>query len=174
MTWTTRRLKAEDALSYRGIRLEGLKTEPASFGSDFAREAGRTEVEWANQLEANFTFGVFDRDDLVGIATFVPETMEKVKHRAHVVGVYVKERARGKGASRALFESLIEGARREVVQLHLVVTTHNERARGFYEHFGFEIYGTDPRGLKVDGRFYDDYLMVLRLDEGGKKVTDNE
>jgi hypothetical protein len=25
------------------------------------------------------------------------------------------------------------------------------------------------RGLKVDGRHYDDYLMVLRLDEGGKE-----
>jgi RimJ/RimL family protein N-acetyltransferase len=84
----------------------------------------------------------------------------------------VKPEARGKGASRVLFETLIESARQEVVQLHLVVTTHNERARRFYEHFGFEIYGTDPRGLKVDGRYYDDYLMVLRLDEGGKE-SDN-
>jgi RimJ/RimL family protein N-acetyltransferase len=169
VTWTTRRLGADDALSYRDIRLEGLKTEPTSFGSDHAREVGRTEVEWASQLGANFTFGVFEGTDLVGIATFVPERMEKVQHRAHVVGVYVKERARGQGASRALFKSLIESARREVVQLHLVVTTHNERARRFYEHFGFKIYGTDPRGLKVDGRYYDDYLMVLRLDEGGKE-----
>ena len=167
MNWTTRRLGADDALSYRDIRLEGLKTEPASFGSDYAREAGRTEAEWASQLDTNFTFGVFEGSDLVGIATFVPERMEKVKHRAHVVGVYVKERARGQGASRALFERLIEGARREVVQLHLVVTMHNERARRFYEHFGFTIYGTDPRGLHVEGRYYDDYLMVLRLDEGG-------
>ena len=167
MNWTTRRLGADDALSYRDIRLEGLKTEPTSFGSDYAREAGRTEAEWASQLDTNFTFGVFEGSDLVGIATFVPERMEKVKHRAHVVAVYVKQRARGQGASRALFERLIEGARREVVQLHLVVTMHNERARRFYEHFGFTIYGTDPRGLHVEGRYYDDYLMVLRLDEGG-------
>ena len=169
MNWTTRRLGANDALSYRDIRLEGLLTEPASFGSDHAREVGRTEPEWASQLGANFTFGVFEGNDLVGVATFVPEKMEKVKHRAHVVAVYVKPKARGKGASRALFEILIESARREVLQLHLVVTMHNERARRFYEHFGFQIYGTDPRGLKVDGRFYDDYLMVLRLDEGGKE-----
>lgn len=169
MNWTTRRLGANDALSYRDIRLEGLLSEPASFGSDYAREVDRTEPEWASQLGANFSFGVFDGDDLVGIATFVPETMEKVRHRAHVVAVYVKPEARGKGASRALFEILIESARREVLQLHLVVTMHNERARRFYEHFGFGIYGTDPRGLKVEGRFYDDYLMVLRLDEGSKE-----
>ena len=169
MNWTTRRLGADDALSYRDIRLEGLQAEPASFGSDYAREVGRSEAEWASQLGANFSFGVFDGDDLVGISTFVPETMEKVKHRAHLMAVYVKPDARGKGASRALFDCLIESARREVLQLHLVVTTHNERARRFYEHFGFQIYGADPRGLKVDGRYYDDYLMVLRLDEGGKE-----
>ena len=169
MNWTSRRLGTDDALTYRDIRLEALQTEPASFGSDFAREAGRSEAEWADQLSRNFTFGVFAHNELLGIATFFPEGMEKVRHRAHLVGVYVKPEARGKGASRVLFETLIESARREVVQLHLVVTTHNERARRFYEHFGFAIYGTDPRGLKVDGRYYDDYLMVLRLDEGGKE-----
>jgi ribosomal protein S18 acetylase RimI-like enzyme len=169
VSWTTRRLSADDALIYRDIRLTALQTEPTSFGSDYAREVGKSGPEWASQLERNFSFGVFDGADLVGIATFIPEGMEKVRHRAHLVAVYVKPDARGKGASRALFDRLIESARREVLQLHLVVTTHNERARRFYENFGFQIYGTDPRGLKVDGRYYDDYLMVLRLDEGGKE-----
>ena len=41
-----------------------------------------------------------------------------------------------------------------------------------YERHGFVTYGEDPRGLNVDGRFSDDYLMVLRLDEGSRKVTD--
>ena len=42
-------------------------------------------------------------------------------------------------------------------------------ASRLYERHGFVTYGEDPRGLKVDGVFYDDYLMVLRLDEGSGK-----
>ncbi|WP_156342906.1 GNAT family N-acetyltransferase [Devosia sp. A16] len=49
------------------------------------------------------------------------------------------------------------------------MTKDNDRARRLYERHGFVIYGEDPRGLKVDGVFYDDYLMVLRLDEGSGK-----
>jgi hypothetical protein len=82
VNWTSRRLGMDDALTYRDIRLEALQTEPASFGSDFAREAGRSEAEWSDQLSRNFTFGVFANDELFGIATFLPEGMEKVRHRA--------------------------------------------------------------------------------------------
>jgi RimJ/RimL family protein N-acetyltransferase len=169
LSFSARRLGPEDALAYRDIRLEGLVTEPAAFGSTHDREAPRTPAQWADQLGRNFTFGVFDGSELVGVATFLPEELEKTAHRAHLVAVYVKPAARGKGASRALFETLIAEARNRVVQLHLAVTTDNEPARRLYERFGFEIYGTDPRGLKVNGRFYDDYLMVLRLDEGSKE-----
>jgi RimJ/RimL family protein N-acetyltransferase len=169
LSFTARRLGPEDALAYRDIRLEGLLTEPAAFGSTHEREAPMTSRQWSEQLGRNFTFGVFDGADLLGVATFLPEELEKIAHRAHLVAVYVKPAARGKGASRVLFETLIAEARKHVVQLHLAVTTDNEPARRLYERFGFTVYGTDPRGLKVNGRFYDDYLMVLRLDEGGKE-----
>ncbi|MGN6461841.1 MAG: GNAT family N-acetyltransferase, partial [Pseudolabrys sp.] len=96
----------------------------------------------------------------------------KRQHRADIFGVYVKPKARGRGASQRLFATLIEAAREMVVQLHLTVTTRNERALTFYRRLGFEIYGTEPRSLLVDGCYYDEYLMVLRLDEGQRKVTD--
>lgn len=41
------------------------------------------------------------------------------------------------------------------------------RRRRLCERHGFVTYGEDPHGLRVDGFFYDDYLMVPRLDEGG-------
>lgn len=169
MSLSARRLGTADALAYRDIRLEGLKNEPAAFGSTYDREVPRSPAQWEEQLGRNFTFGVFEDADLVGVATFIPEQLEKTAHRAHLVAVYVRPAARGKGASRVLFEALIAEARNHVVQLHLAVTSHNEPARRLYERFGFWVYGTDPRGLKVDGRFYDDYLMVLRLDEGSQE-----
>ena len=172
MNFLARRLGPEDAPAYRDIRLEGLRNEPAAFGSSHDREAPRTQAQWAEQLGRSFTFGVFDGADLVGVASFRPEELEKTAHRAHLVAVYVKPPARGKGASRVLLETLIAAARNHVVQLHLAVTAGNEPARRLYERFGFEVYGTDPRGLRIDGRFYDDYLMVLRLDQGSEESNE--
>jgi RimJ/RimL family protein N-acetyltransferase len=173
VTFMVRRLRADDAAIYRDIRLEGLQKEPASFGSSYAAEVDRPLTDVRAQLERNFTFGAFDIEGLCGVMTFYVEAMEKTRHRGHVVGVYMTPRGRGTGASRALMEALIDSARREVLQLHLVVTQDNERARRFYERLGFVIYGSDPRGLRVDGKFYDDYLMVLRLDEGGTESDTN-
>jgi RimJ/RimL family protein N-acetyltransferase len=68
-----------------------------------------------------------------------------------------------------LIAAVIAEARNHVLQLHLAVTQDNDRARRLYERHGFVTYGEDPRGLQVDGVFYDDYLMVLRLDEGSGK-----
>ena len=169
MNLAVRRLQAGDAGRYREIRLEGLRTEPVAFTSDYDREVGRTAEDVGAQLERSFIFGAFDGERLVGLSGYYVEATEKTRHRGHVVGVYVRPEARGKGASGALFEALIASARNRVTQLHLAVVTENEPARRLYERFGFRIYGTDPRGVQLGGRFYDDYLMVLRLDEGSKE-----
>ena len=50
-----------------------------------------------------------------------------------------------------------------VEQLHLDVGTYNTPAIKCYERYGFAIYGTEPRTLKVDGEYIDEYLMVKYL-----------
>ncbi len=172
MTFTVRRLEAADAAAYRDIRLEALENAPAAFGSDVPRERAFAESVWRDRLAANPTFGVFEADELVGTATLARLPGEKRHHRAEILGVYVKPTARGRGASRLLLETVIGAAGEEIVQLHLCVTTHNEAARRLYERLGFQIYGTEPRSLYLEGFYYDEYLMVLRLQEGSRKVTD--
>jgi len=164
VTFTVRRLEAADAAAYRDIRLEALRSEPLAFASDPSLETGKAPEEWAAQLERNNSFGVFGDDGLLGIATYFIEAREKTRHRGTVVAVYVRPAARGTGASRLLLETLIAAARQQVEQLHLSVTTQNSRAVRFYERLGFQSYGTEPRSLRVEGRYYDEYLMVLRLD----------
>ena len=57
----------------------------------------------------------------------------------------------------------IETARTQVLQVHLAVTASNGAAVALYEHLGFIRYGTEPRALKVNGRYLDEHLMVLQF-----------
>ena len=165
MTFAVRRLTAADAAAYRDIRLEALANEPTSFGSDVPREQALAKQAWLDRIEGNPTFGVFVADELVGIATLSREPGEKNRHRANIYGVYLKQGVRGKGASRLLMEAVVTAAHEmPVLQLHLSVTTTNEAACRLYQRLGFQTYGTEPRSLRVEGRYYDEYLMVLRLD----------
>jgi len=52
----------------------------------------------------------------------------------------------------------------KALQVHCNVVTSNDRARRLYERHGFSVYGTEPRALKVGDRFYDEHLMICRLD----------
>lgn len=169
MSFVARRLVASDAEAYRGLRIEGLKDSPASFGSSLAEEIDKPAAAWVDRLEKGYVFGLFDAETLVGTAGFYREAMQKSTHRGHLVGVYLSPASRGRGGADQLVAAVVAEARRHVLQLHLAVTKDNDRARRLYERQGFVIYGEDPRGLKVDGIFYDDYLMVLRLDEGSGK-----
>ena len=164
MTLSARRLTAADVDAYKAIRIEGLTSEPAAFGSSLDEEASQPDGYWSERLGRSFMFGLFEGEALIGCAGFYIEGMEKVRHRAHLVGVYLRPAARGRGAGQLLLGAVIEEARRRVKQLHLAVTTDNEPARRLYERMGFVVYGEDPRGLRVGEKFYDDYLMVLRLD----------
>jgi RimJ/RimL family protein N-acetyltransferase len=169
VSWITRRLAAADAEAYRALRIEGLRDSPASFGSSLAEEIDKPAAAWVDRLDKGFVFGLFDAEALVGTAGFYREAMLKSAHRGHLVGVYLSPGSRGRGGADLLIAAVIAEARNHVLQLHLAVTQDNPTARRLYERHGFVTYGEDPRGLKVDGVFYDDYLMVLRLDEGSGK-----
>ena len=60
---------------------------------------------------------------------------------------------------------MIDHARGKVEVLQLTVVTVNEAVCRLYERCGFERYGVEPESLKVDGRYYDEALMMLRLDD---------
>lgn len=86
-----------------------------------------------------------------------------MKHRGTLWGVYVAPQVRGAGLGRRVVEQVLAHARTRVMQVHLSVTVGNAAALALYQGLGFELYGTEPRALKVDGRFLDEYLMLLRF-----------
>ncbi len=165
MTATIRRLTSADAGAFRTIRLEALRTAPEAFGSSYDSEKDRPEADYAERLQRNHVAGALIAGDLVGTAGYYALTGPKETHRGNIWGVFVQPGHRGAGIARALIEHLLAVARQEVLQVHLSVVTSNAAAIALYQHLGFSIYGTEPRSLRLGDRFFDEHLMVKRLDD---------
>ncbi len=165
MNATIRRLAEADATAFRTIRLEALRTAPEAFGSTYEGERDRPAAEFAERLQRNYVAGAFVGPDLVGTAGYYPLTGPKETHRGNIWGVFVQPGHRGAGIARALIEHLLAVAAKEVLQVHLSVVTTNTTATALYQHLGFSIYGTEPRALRLGEQFFDEHLMVKRLDE---------
>jgi len=50
-----------------------------------------------------------------------------------------------------------------VTQLNLGVSETTPGARALYEAVGFVVWGTEPRAMRVEGRYYDEIFMALAL-----------
>ena len=72
----------------------------------------------------------------------------------------------GRGYGRALVAAALERTHQVpgFSLIQLTVTTTNEPVFLLYESFGFEICGTAPRAMFVDGHYIDENLMALKLD----------
>jgi ribosomal protein S18 acetylase RimI-like enzyme len=160
------RLQPDDVARYRAIRLEALTNHPEAFVSAPENFAKRSDEELRRTLSELTIFGAETASgDLAGIVAFLRNEGLKERHRGWMIQVYVRAEHRGNGVGRMLVEHLIEHARHHVLQVHLGVWSENLPAIRLYERLGFEIYGTEPRYLFVNGRFIDEHLMVRFLDE---------
>lgn len=182
MEWRTRRfvetymqireLTKSDALEYRTLRLRALKEYPTVFSASYEVERDWPPGKFANRLPETpestdaFTLGCFVNGDLVGSISFFRYEAPKEMHTGRIVAVHVAAEHQGKRFGRAMVAAVLERARRipglSIIQL--TATTTNERAKLLYASFGFEICGTTPRAMFVEGEYIDEHLMVLKLD----------
>jgi ribosomal protein S18 acetylase RimI-like enzyme len=162
-------LQPDDAAAYWDIRLEALQSEPSAFGMAGEEFRKTTVQDTEKRLLAlpaeSFFLGAFDEGVLAGIATFIRDTHLKERHKGRVYGVYIAASHRGKGWGRALMNALLEKARtqRGLEQILLAVATSNATAVALYRSLGFEVYGTEPRALKIGETYVDEQYMVLML-----------
>jgi len=162
-----RKLTEADLDAFWELRLRALTDNPEAFGSTYEETVARGKAQMLQRLglaEESFSLGAFN-DTLIGTARFHREEQVKERHRGSVYGVYVVPEKRGSGAGKALMRELIALAMRleGLEQINLAVVTTNQAAIRLYLSIGFEIYGTAPRALKQDGRYWDEHLMVLHL-----------
>lgn len=158
-----RLLKTEDCPIWKKIRLEAVKAHPEAFGSSYEEESLFTDDQFNIGLTDSDIFGAFINDELAGTAGFFIFKYLKMKHRGNLFGMYVKPEYRNRGVASQLIEMVISHAQTKVLQLHCSVVSENQVATQFYEKYGFQIYGTEPKSLKVGEKFYDEHLMALQF-----------
>ena len=157
-------LTSEDWPLWKFIRLEALEKIPEAFGSSFEDEVLRSDANWQDSLKNSDIFVGFKGDELVGTAGIFYHQQTKLQHKAGLFGVYVQPRCRGLGLASKLIATVIEHAKTKALQLYCAVVVGNASALKLYQHHGFVQIGVEPRALKVGEKFYNEILMVKKLD----------
>jgi len=165
MSASARRLLPGDYDALREIRLESLRLYPTLFAADLDREAAMPKEEWLARMATGATFGGFVDGALNGMVVFSRPTRPKLAHTGNLGAMYVRDTARGTGLADALVDALVDHASSVVEQIELTVNAENPRAIKFYERHGFRPIGRIPRSLFVEGRYYDDLLMLRAVSE---------
>ena len=163
--FTLRRLTGSDAVHYRELRLEGLRTHPAASGASWEDEASQPLVWFAERLECNAVFGARSPvgSALAGVAGFLVPEATKLRHKGVLWGMFVRPEAQGTGLGAALAARVLEHAAQVVEEVRLTVVASNTAAVRLYARAGFEQYGLERRALKVDDHYHDELLMALPL-----------
>ena len=170
-----RRLAKKDAKAYWHLRLEALEQEPHAFIESAAEHRATTIDSVKERLVPDrtghsFVLGAFNERQMVGTAGFFREKHLNTRHKGLIWGVYIKKEFRGQGLARTLFQELLRQARAQpgLEQINIAVSSGNAAARGLYSSLGFQLYGCEPRALKVGDRYIDEEQMVLRLVQQGR------
>jgi ribosomal protein S18 acetylase RimI-like enzyme len=158
-----RRLVQDDAVLYRGIRLEALQASPEAFGSTFEVENAQPLSWFSDRLGSSTVLGAFRDAELVGMAGFAVQQGQQKAHKGMLWGMYVRPAARKASVGRRLVEAICNLARQQVELIQLTVVRDNEQARSLYAKLGFLEYGMEKNALKQNGRYYDEVLMAKDL-----------
>lgn len=161
-------LTADDAGEWWRARLEALQNDPEAFSSSAEEHQGLSLDEGRRRIGAggdSFVVGAFEEGRLIGTAGFHRETGLKTRHKGRIWGVYLTGSKRGQGIGRRMLQVLLERAGKTsgLEQIRLSVACPQTAASGLYRSLGFEVFGTEPRAIRVGDRFIDEDYLVLRL-----------
>ena len=166
-----RPLREEDAPSYREMMLAAYAAEPAAFTASVAERRAASMAWWQERAAGRggeTMLGAFVDGRLVGVAGLKPETRERTRHKASLVGLCVKSTHRRQGLGRLLVEAVLAAARAmpglRLVQL--TVTGGNASARNLYERAGFAAIGEEPMAVALDDGFVSKIHMWRPLSSG--------
>ena len=110
-------------------------------------------------------FGAYDGGELVGTVALEFAFKPKTRHKALLIGMYVKPGARGTGAGRSLVAAAIEHAKAKpgVQVITLTVTQGNVAAEALYRSVGFKSFGVEPMAIRGQEGYLSKVYMWLAL-----------
>jgi ribosomal protein S18 acetylase RimI-like enzyme len=170
-----RLLTTGDASEYWRLRLEALEGDPEAFSTSAEEHHALTLDEVRKRIGAEggdkFIVGAIENNQLAGTAGFYRETGLKARHKGHIWGVYVTPGLRGRGVGKKMMQEVLERAAaiNGVEQVLLAVTTTQTAASRLYRSLGFELFGCEPRALKIGDRFFDEEYLFLRIGDDRRK-----
>lgn len=144
---TIRRVRSDEALELRAIRLAALKDSPFAFGSSYESEAQQPDDHWAARARSGArgvdraTFFALMNDQTVGlVGAYRPEADGGV---VELVSMWTAPETRRMGVARALVGAVLDWAGDDVsaATVHLWVTRGNAPAERLYETMGFRATG---------------------------------
>ena len=125
-----RRVRPDEGLRLRALRLRALADAPWAFGSTLAREQAFAESVWHERTaqgaagETAVTYVAEDAARWIGMATGL--VSEALPSRLDLVGMFVEPDARGRGVGRALVETVLTWARARRADAPLSQGHHDE------------------------------------------------
>jgi RimJ/RimL family protein N-acetyltransferase len=159
-----------DAAAFRELRLGALQDSPIAFSADYQKNLHHPLKHWEDMLtmhaDESTIFLAECEKSLIGTTGIARGNSPKTRHSAWVWGVYVKPEWRGLHIAEELIRMCFTWAKaRRIVIAKLGVAAINTSAVRCYERCGFQIYGTEPRALSYEGKYYDFHMMWCSLDD---------
>jgi ribosomal protein S18 acetylase RimI-like enzyme len=158
---TLRQLGPADAPAWRALMIDALAREPDAFTSDAAESAALPLDWWVQRTGSEIVLGAFESGSLAGMLAVQPQQRLRVRHKAVLSGLYVREASRGRGIGGRLLDAALDAARArpELRVLQLQASAHNEAALRLYAARGFVVFGSEPLAV----RHGDDFVTKLHL-----------
>jgi len=163
-----RRIRADEWLAMRSLRLHALADAPTAYGSTLAQEQSYSEEVWRERSLGTSsgceraTF-VAERDGIwIGMVTGLANQQGETRESTLLVAMFVATSARREGIGVALVDALTSWARDcGANQIALWVTSDNDPAVSLYRRCGFRFTGVSKSHAHAPG--LTEREMVRRL-----------
>jgi RimJ/RimL family protein N-acetyltransferase len=160
---TIRQITADDAEAYLDLRAQldsetkFMMLEPGERMTTIEQERERLTALLAS--DNSMVFLALNEDKPIGFLWANGGMYRRNHHNVHIV-IGIREAYTKQGIGKQLFRTCEAWAReRGLHRLELTVMTHNHVGIALYQKMGFQIEGTAPHALQVDGEFVDLHYM---------------
>lgn len=133
-----RETELADWPTLRGIRLAALADAPEAYASTYATEEAYPDAEWRARSAAGTAFLAYVPEISASEPVGLAGNYEVEPGIIHLVSMWVRPPARGRGVGVALVTAVTGWAKaRDATAVHLWVNENNTPARRLYERCGF-------------------------------------